>query len=207
MAAFAILGGLALLSHYAALRFAAAAFVYSAVRLAAGPRPRRLVAAWAAAFAVLGAVTVWLARTHLTRLRGGALEAEARSSWLAESYYRPGEENPFLFLVRQTISLFHYLFSSTGAGAVAFLLFVAGVVRLAKGRPPSSLLVSLPLAGAMAAGLLDLYPYGGTRHSIDLVLFTAAGASVGLSFLTGQRRWVVALAAAALAPAAFLAAG
>src|SRR5206468_11012628 len=37
-AAFAGLGVLALLSHYAALRFAAAAFVYSAVRIAAGPR-------------------------------------------------------------------------------------------------------------------------------------------------------------------------
>jgi hypothetical protein len=39
------------------------------------------------------------------------------------------------------------------------------------------------------------------------VIFTAAGVAAALSALTGHRRWIAVLVAAALAPAAFLAAG
>ena len=207
MAAFAALGALALLSHYAAFRFAAAATVYSAARIARGPRSKRLVAAWGGALVVLGGVAAFLARTHLSRLRGGALEVEARATWLADSYFRRGAENAAAFLARQTLSLFHYVFSSTAAGAVALALFIGGVAMLAKGRWPSALLLAVPVLLAAAGGLLDLYPYGGTRHSIDLAPFAASGASVALSRWTGDRRWVAVAVAAALAPAAFLAAG
>ena len=207
IAGFAVLGALALLSHYAAFRFAAAAFVYSAARLATASPSRRLRAAWAAAFAFLAAVAGLLARTHLSGLRGGALEAQARATWLQEGYFRSHEQGPAVFLWRQTLSLFHYLFSSTATGIVALALFLYSVVLLARERRPSALLLALPLALAAAGGLLAVYPYGGTRHSIDLVLFAAAGVAVALSRLTGERRWVVLAAAAALAPAAFLAAG
>jgi hypothetical protein len=207
MGAFAVLGALALLSHYAAFRFAAAAFVYSAVRLAAGPKPRRLVAAWAGAFALLAVLGAILARTHLATLRGGSLEAEARATWLAESYYRSGAESAAGFLGRQTLSLFDYLFSSPAAGAIALGLFLSGAALLAARRRAAAILVTLPVLLAAAGGLLDLYPYGGTRHSIDLVIFMAAGVAAALSALTGHRRWIAVLVAAALAPAAFLAAG
>ena len=205
-AAFAVLGVLALLSHYAAFRFAAAAFVYSAVRVFVRPRSPRRIAAWAAAFAVLALVAAFLARTHLSQLRGGALEAEVRSTWLAESYFRSGSESVVAFLGRQTLSLFHYAFSATAAGVVALFLFASGVAMLASRRSPAALLLALPVLFAAAGGVLDLYPYGGTRHSVDLVLFTAAGASVALSRWSGDRRWVAVAVAAALAPAAFLAA-
>jgi len=207
MAAFGGLGALALLSHYAAFRFAVAAFVYSAVRVFRHPRSPKLVAAWTTAFAVLAAVAGFLARTHVTRLRGGALEAEARSTWLAESYFRGGSESAAAFLGRQTLALFRYVFSSTAAGAIGLLLFVAGIAMLASRRSPASLLLALPVLLAAAGGVLDLYPYGGTRHSVDLVLFAAAGTSVAVSRWTGDRRWVAVAVAAALAPAAFLAAG
>ena len=207
MTAFAVLGALALLSHYAAFRFAAAAFVYSAARVFRRPRTPRLVAAWTAAFAALGVVAAFLAWTHLSRLRGGALEAEARSTWLAESYFRSGSESAAAFLGRQSLALFRYAFSSTPAGAIALVLFVAGVVMLARRRSAAAVLLALPLLLAAAGGVLDLYPYGGTRHSVDLVLFAAAGVSVALSRWTGDRRWVVVAVAAALAPAAFVSAG
>jgi hypothetical protein len=143
----------------------------------------------------------------VARLRGGALEAEARSTWLREGYFDGGAQGPVAFLWRQTSSLFHYVFSSTVAGTVAFGLFVFAVAVLARRRQPAAMLLGLPLALAAAGGLLAVYPYGGTRHSIDLVPFLAAGVGLGLSRLTGERRWVVLAAAAALAPAAFLAAG
>lgn len=207
MAAFGALGALALLSHYAAFRFAAAAVAYSAARLAAGPRPRRLVAAWAGAVALLAAVALMLAESHVAQLRGGALEAEARSTWLRESYFQRGGQGAAAFLWRQTLSLVHYLFSSTAAGVVALILFLFAVVVLARGRRPAAILLALPVALAAVGGLLSAYPYGGTRHSIDLALFVCGGVGFALARLTGERRWVVLAAAAALAPAAFFAAG
>jgi hypothetical protein len=208
MATFAALGALALLSHYAALRFAAAAFVYSAIRVARRrPRSRRLIAAWGSAFAILFALATFLARTHLARLRGGALEAEVRATWLAESYFRNRSESAATFLGRQTLALFRYAFSTTAAGVIALVLFASGVAILTSRRSPAALLLVLPILFGAAGGLLDLYPYGGTRHSVDLVLFAAAGASLALGRWSGDRRWVAAAVAAALAPAAFLAAG
>jgi hypothetical protein len=207
MLAFGALAALALLSHYAAFRFASAAILYSGVRLAAGPRSRRLVAAWAAASAALGAVALLLVRSHVAHLRGGALEAEARSTWLREAYFQRGEDGPVAFVWRQTLSLVHYVFSSTAAGMVALGLFLFGVALLVRSRRPAAVLLALPLALAAAGGLLAVYPYAGTRHSIDLALFLCAGVGVGLSRLTGERRWAALVVAAALAPAAFFAAG
>ena len=146
-----------------------------------------------------------LAATHLSHLLGGPLESEVRSTWLAEDYYRRSDGHPFAFVGRQTISLFHYVFSSTVAGAIGLALFLAGVGLLAWMRRPSSGLLLLPVAFGAAGGLLSVYPYGGTRHSIDLAIFIAAGAGMALSKLTGERRWVAVIVAAFLAPAAFLA--
>lgn len=205
IAAFGVLGALALLSHYAAFRFAAAAVAYSAIRLARGPRSPRLAAAWAAAVALLGVVALWLARSHVARLRGGPLEAEVRSTWLREAYFQSGDGGAAGFLWRQTMSLFHYLFSSTVAGVVALGLFLVGFVLLVARRQTSAILLAVPLVLAAAGGLLAVYPYAGTRHSIDLAVFLAPGVGLALSRLTGERRWVALAAAAALVPAAFLA--
>jgi len=206
-AAFGGLGALALLSHYAAFRFAAAAVLYSALRLAAGPRDRRLVAAWAGACALLAAVAAALLVTHVARLRGGPLEAEASATWLRESYFHAGDPGgPLGFLGRQTLSLFHYLYSSTPTGLIALGFYAAALVLLARERLPAALLLGLPLLLAAAGGVFAVYPYGGTRHGIDLAVFVSAGSALGLSRATGERRWVVLAAAAALAPAAFLAA-
>ena len=77
---------------------------------------------------------------------------------------------------------------------------------LASRRSPAAALLVLPILFGVAGGLLDLYPYGGTRHSVDLVLFAAAGTSVALARWTGDHRWIAVAVAAVLAPAAFLAA-
>lgn len=207
MAAFAACAVLALLSHYAALRFAAAAFVYAAARLAIRPRSPRLLAAFALSQAALAGVALFLYISHLSALHGGALEREARSTWLGEAYFPGSGVGPVAFLARQTISLFHYLFSATVPGLVALGLCVLAVVRLARRREASFVLIGLPFAIAAAGGLGGVYPYAGTRHSIDLAIFAAAGVGVALAPIVGERRWAALVAVAALAPAAFLAAG
>src|SRR5262249_9723443 len=76
LGAFGVFGVLALLSHYAAFRVLVAAAVYAGIRLSVPPGTRRLRIAAAAPLAALAAVSLVLLRTHVTRLRGGPLEAE-----------------------------------------------------------------------------------------------------------------------------------
>lgn len=194
---------LALCTHYLAFRAAIAVLVYGAVRLLASRPPRLLVRAWAGSQAAVAAVLLFLYASHVSVLRGAGLEREAQTSWLAASYFRPGEESALRFLLRQTGALFHFLFSTPAAAVAAGGLFLVGVALCAVRRLPSAILLALPFAIAAAGGLLRLYPYGGSRHSIDLALFACAAMAVALSRFAGDRFWVAIALAAVLAPAGF----
>lgn len=205
LAISAALSGLSLLTHYSALRFALAASVYTAVRVGVERAPGKFVRAWVVSQGAVAAVFLWLYASHISTLRGSALEREAQGWWLQAAYFRAGQESPLQFLWRQTASLFRYLFSSPVSGMVALVLVLAGIAWLAGKRQPATFLVALPLAFGALGGLLRLYPYGGTRHSIDLVLFSCAAIGVSLSRFTAERVWVAIALAVALAPAAFAA--
>ena len=206
MALSAALLALAILAHYAALRVAAAAFVYAAIRLRRQRGPSRLAAAWAACQAGIGALFLLLYATHLSRLRGNALEREARADWLRTGYLQAGE-SPLRFAGRQTLSLFEFLCSSRAAGLALLLLTLAGIWRLARRRhAAAALLLGSPFFFAAAGGLLGLYPFAGTRHSIDLALFAAAAAGAALAPLLERSPWAALLLAAALLPAGVAAA-
>ena len=110
------------------------------------------------------------------------------------------------FVARQTVSLFQFLFASPAAAAVAGILVLLGIGFLAARRSPAVILLSVPFGIAVAGGLLRLYPYGGTRHSIDLALFACVSLGVALARLGGNRIGVALVLAVALFPAA-LAAG
>jgi uncharacterized membrane protein len=194
---------LALLSQYGAFRFVPAAFVYALARLRAAGYPPSAFRAWAASQAAVAAVAAFLYGSHVSRLRGSAIEQEARTTWLSSSYFHPGEENPFGYCARQTLALFRHLFSSPVAGALALALTVGAIAWLASTRQPAALLLALPFVAGIVAGLLGLYPYGGTRHSIDLALFASAAVGLGLARLGGERLWWAVALAAVLAPAAF----
>ena len=202
----AALLALAILTHYAALRVAAAAFVYAAARLYRQRGPRRLAVAWAACQAGIGALFVFLYATHLSQLRGNALEREARADWLRTGYLQAGE-SPLRFAGRQTLSLFQFLCSSRAAGVALLALTVAGIWRLARRRnAAAALLLGSTFLLAAAGGLLDLYPLAGTRHSIDLALFAAAAAGAALAPLLERSPWAALALAAALVPAGLAAA-
>jgi uncharacterized membrane protein len=203
MAVYGILAGLALLSHYAAVWFIAAAFVYAAARLRGDRPPGRVVAAWAASEAFLAALLVFLYVTHVSRLHGGALETEARNDWLRTSYFHPEREGALEFLGRQTLALFQYFFSTRVGGVLALALFLGAVAWLAVKRQPSAILLALPFLLAAATGLADVYPYGGTRHAAGLTLFAAAGVGCAVTRLSGNRLWIVLLLFAVLVPAGF----
>lgn len=202
----AALLALAMLTHYAALRVAAAALAYGAVRLYGQRRPGRLAAAWAACQVSIVALFLFLYATHLSRLRGNALEQEARADWLHAAYFKAGE-SPLRFCARQTLSLFEFFCSQRVAAVALLLLTLAGIFLLARRRRPAALLLASPFVLAAAGGLLDLYPFGGTRHSIDLALFAAAAAGAALAPVLAKSPWPALVLSAALAPAGLAAAG
>ena len=200
---FGLFGALALLTHYAALWFVLAAFVYGSVRIVRSSPTPRWIAAWLACQTAIGILFLVLYMSHIGRLHGSVIEREARDGWLRASYFHAGSEGPLVFLGRQTLSLFAFLFSTPAAASVALALFLAGFAVLILHRRPSGILLALPFVFAGAAGLLGLYPYGGTRHSIELGLFACAAIGVALARLSGERLWFAVLLGAALAPAAF----
>jgi uncharacterized membrane protein len=203
---FAGLGAVALASHYSAFRFLAATFAYAAVRLAIDKAPRRFVAHWMAGQAALVALAAFFYATHIVHLRGSPLEQEVQGTWLEEAFRHPGQ-GAIAFLAQRTLSLFQYFFSTPAGGAVALALFAGGVAWLAVRRLPVAILLTVPFALAAAGGLLAVYPYGGTRHDVDLGLFVYAGTGVALARLTGERLWAAVAVAAALVVSGFLVSG
>jgi len=187
---------LALLSHYSAILFAAAIGVYSLLRVPA-PRPSaKVMAAWVMGQAsTLGLIAV-LYVTHISRLKGD-YAAGTIYGWLANSFFRPGHDNPLLFVIARTGGVFQYVFGQLAVGDIAFLTFLAGVVLLWRKKimpaalnvPPWQLgtFLVLPFALGAGAAIVRIYPYGGTRHSAFLIMFAVSGVSLMLAKLVKQR--------------------
>ena len=186
---------LAMLSHYSAILFAAAIGVYSLLRVIAG-RPRaNVVIAWISGQAgALGLLTV-LYLTHISKLKGD-YAAGTINTWLANSFFRPGHDNPLLFVIARTGGVFQYVFGQLAVGDAAFLCFIVGLVWLLreKASPGSpnvprwqlGILLVLPFAVGAGAAIARIYPYGGTRHSAFLIMFAVAGVSFFVAKLVKQ---------------------
>jgi hypothetical protein len=204
---FAALTGLALLTHYSAVWSWLAALAYGTVRLARVGLLRRFARVWAVSHALLGAMLVWLYVSHISKLRGSIPEREAQADWLRADYFQAGSLSPLHFLWRQTLSLFEFLFSPGAAGILALCLVLLGITGLALRRRPAAILLALPFFFSAAAGLLALYPYGGTRHSMDLIPFGCAAIASALGRFTDERSWIPLVLGAVMVPAAFAVSG
>jgi hypothetical protein len=200
---------LAILTHYSALWFVCAAGIYVLLRLASLRGPQRI--AWMLFQAGGVAMYAWLYVVHISKMRGSAMEGEAMSGWLQALYYRHGE-NPAAFIGRSSLDLFQFFFATTAGGGVALVLFIAGVAWLIRSGlsqkrrdlPAFGLLLVLPFLLGLAAAFLDLYPFGGTRHCVYLVLFVIAGVSFVLAAVSRQRLLPILLLIAATAPLGFV---
>jgi hypothetical protein len=119
---------------------------------------------------------------------------------LRAEYFQPDQDRRLDFLFRQTGAVFRYLCGSPAAGVVACVLAAAGLVILAMKRSPAALLLALPFLLGAGASLLDVYPYGGTRHSAFLLVFASAAVGEALAVLSFGRLWPAVVLAAVLAP-------
>jgi hypothetical protein len=200
--AFAVLEALALWTHYSAIFLICAALAYSAIRVRSRRPSRSFVAAWIVSQVALAAFIAFLYGTHIAHLHGSLAEQDAREDWLQASYFHSGAQGPLVFLARGTLALATYLFSARVAGAAALVLGLLGAAGMVARRPSTAVLLAAPFAACAGAGLLDLYPYGGTRHDMFLAPLACIAVAAGVERLSGDRPWAALALAVALLPAA-----
>jgi len=186
---------LATLSHYSAVLLAAALAAYSLLRMVEQPIRRSVFCMWLAGQMgelVLGCALYF---TYLSQLGRSAWHGWMGDTYLHNSYFDPERHHILIFAFTRTASVFQYVLGQAVIGDLLFLLFLAGTVFAGRaGRPGSrpvrggqlAALLWLPFAVNCGAALLDLYPYGGTRHSIFLSIFAIAGISVAIDRWTGR---------------------
>ncbi|MGH9513260.1 MAG: glycosyltransferase family 39 protein [Terriglobales bacterium] len=184
---------LAMLSHYSALFFAASVGLYGLLRLVRHRFSSKLLITWA--LGQLGALLlfIFLYRTHISKLKGSSVAAEATEGWLRSSYFRLDHDHALLFIFGRTFGVFQFIFGNLAIGDVMGLCFIAGIVLLLKrknadtrgnsirpARWQLAILFVLPFVLNCAAAMIRAYPYGGTRHSLFLVVFGVAAVSLFL---------------------------
>jgi hypothetical protein len=189
---------LSMLSHYSSFLFAAALGVYSLWRILSRKPAASAVMAWIVGQTLAVGLATVLYVTHISRIKGTTMAEQAFDSWLRKSYFHPGDGSAAVFVVARSFSVFQYLLGQFVVGDVAGLLFIAGIVFLLINKislprsEPTRLqlaaLLVLPFAINCTAGLLDVYPYGGTRHSVFLAIFAISGISLCVAGITQEKK-------------------
>jgi hypothetical protein len=194
---------LAMLTHFSAILFAGAVGMYSLWRLIGTGLSRHIVTVWIAGQAGALGLLAFLYRTQISHLKNSAAMQRHVQVFLSNSYFHRGHDHLLLFVFARTFGVLQYAFGQLAVGDVAGVMFVAGVALLLKGgnqgkdgniqdsRGPSSrqlgVFLLLPFLINCVAAILDLYPYGGTRHSAFLLPFAIAGVSYAITKLARQR--------------------
>ncbi len=200
---------LAAATHYSAFWLALGLAVYGLVRLVRERMPVRVTFSWFAGQACVAGLGAAFVLTHITRLVSTRL-GEVKFGYLADFYFRAGENNLFWFPIERAASLFQYLFSSPVVGVLMLVLFGAGLILLASGvsdrngivarKRATILLFVLPLIAGCVAAFAGVYPFGGSRHSLYLVLFVVGGIAVSMAWSARGKLLVLLAAAVVLVP-------
>jgi uncharacterized membrane protein len=191
---------LAIGSHFSAFLFAPALAIYAIWRIWTARLSASVISTWIAGQVVALGFCAFLYFTQIRQLSqyfGGqdATQGWMGNAYLSHSYFIPGKVNLLVFIVGRTVGVFQFVFRQLLVGDIAFILFIAGVVLVFRGRSVSTrvssrqlgVLLLLPFAINCAASLVRAYPYGGTRHSCMLIPFALAGLSVALTQVLKHR--------------------
>jgi hypothetical protein len=132
------------------------------------------------------AICVFLFESQIAPLRHSGAPSEIAGTWLRSSIFQLGHDHIFTFIASKTIRLFRYFFSHGTIGVLGLLLFVYGVWvlwRRGGSNRARAFLLILPFLITLATSVAGIYPYGGTRHDVLLVIFAIAGIAIGLDGL------------------------
>jgi len=192
---FAVCMSLAVLTHYSSFPIVGVVLLLLGIGVALHKFERPDLIALAKALAPLLLIMVVLYVVHVRpNMMGSAMQEEAREGWL-KPYFVHGPGDMWI----GCLGLMRYLFgTSMAAPAVAVVLagIVLGVVR----ERVAAFAVFAMLIVAILTSAVGIYPFGGTRHSIYLLVFVALG--VGLAVET-----VVAAGATAMIASSVVLAG
>ena len=198
---------LALMTHYCALIFALSVGCYALLRLAS-LRPRgSVVSLWVVGQIGGIALAAFFWKTHITLIRRVGMVQHVAESYLRGSLFQRGQENAIGFVLKSNIRVFRFLFSQGAIAIAGMLLFVLAVVLLFRsgagleGRPYAAgdrratsrqlgLLFLLPFVVNCAAGLADIYPYGGSRHNSYLAVFAMPAIAMALARWKLRSIWI-----------------
>ena len=189
----------ALLTHYSALVFAAAAGIYGLLCWFRTKPRAAVISVWIAGQIGAVAICIFLFRSHISRLRQSGVPSEIAGTWLRSSIFHRGEDHFAVFAWTKTVRLFRYFFSHGTIGFLSLGLFLFAIALLLWPRDRKitklrarelALLVLSPLLITLGTALAGVYPYGGTRHDVLLALFVMPGIAIGLDSLpTGRLLW------------------
>jgi hypothetical protein len=206
MRLFGAAGVLAILTMYMSVWYLAGIGVYVVVRIFRKELSRRLIAEWAGCQTVFAVILLIAYETHLYLLRGSESERFARDNWLRPSYFHSASQTLAAYLRQSGAYLFTYLFAKGGLALPMIAVFVASLIILAwprsgaTPRPITALSILLPVLATLAAGVLAIYPFGGSRHDAFLEVFVMAGVAAAASFAVKGKALVMVTAFACLVP-------
>lgn len=178
----------ALSLHYSSVVFIGAA-VATLLPWAAGRRRRhRSLPSLAVVHVAIAAAVAGLYFVHvLPRLVGSGMQKSAQQGWLKAHFIHTGDEALANFAELQ-----RFLFGQFGG--VATVGFGLSLLVLFGVRRRFAILASVALAVAVLLSHLELYPFGPSRHSVHLVVFTALVIAGGIGWFSSRPAWGIPLA-------------
>ncbi len=181
---------LAILTELSSAWVAAGAGVYAL--LALRRMPVRWIWVWGAA--QVGGLVLFA--HHLLTMP--ELTESEKAGWitgfLRGAFPEPGT-SPLTFAITGTIKQFAYAFSSIPAGMAGLALFGVGLeiltrTQLAKANGTAAANLArfvVPFVCGATAAVLELHPYGRSRHTVVLALFAVPPAAIALGTLLSSR--------------------
>jgi uncharacterized membrane protein len=183
---------LALLTHYSALIFAATAGIYALSRALRRMPPMGVTAAWIAGQTGSLAICAFLFQSQISRLRQSGVPSEIAATWLRSSIFHYGQDHLAAFAWAKTLRLFRYFFSQGTIGLFGYGLFVFAIIVLLRStdrgdstqrKRDLAVLLAVPFLITLALAIAGIYPYGGTRHDVLLIIFAVPAIAIGLDRL------------------------
>jgi hypothetical protein len=190
----------ALLTHYVATIAIASLAIYVLVCWLVDEIPRRFIFVMGATYIVLA---ILLGCLYFGQIRG-RINHGSSVEYLRQYYYQRATETVLRFAWGSLSGTFGYAVGAHRSGIVVMLIFLAGLAALAAGRTKArramALLVIAPLAIGFAAAVVQVFPFGGSRHQTYLLPFLAIGVAAALAWLHSEAAVTMLLLAVMFAP-------